>query len=238
MSKSENKNALKHGAFSQALILPGEDPNDLQELLTALRDEWNPEGPSENDKIESIAICMWRKRRFRTYLRNSLAKNVRIEAALEQHRNRRFETLLDFWEEIEESDLPGSVTEESLTEKVGPFWADQFKTRRPRKNYDSDEAWLKAICEFIAAIQDQRFTPRSDELPPLDEELSTEEFANREQDFEERIDAKIDRDIKQLGQIKTMKAIGIGRRPPAVDVGPLKQIEAPSIQAVDETNTT
>ena len=37
MSKSENKNALKHGAFSQALILPGEDPNDLQELLTALR---------------------------------------------------------------------------------------------------------------------------------------------------------------------------------------------------------
>ena len=171
---------------------------------------------------------MWRKRRFRTYLRNSLAKNVRIEAALEQHRNRRFDTLLDLWEEIEESDLPGSVTEESLTEKVGPFWADQFKTRRPRKNYDSDEAWLKAICEFIAAIQEQRFTPKSDDLPPLDEELSTEEFANREQDFEERIDAKIDRDIKQLGQIKTMKAIGIGRRPPAIDVGPLKQIEAPS----------
>jgi hypothetical protein len=232
MSKSENKNALKHGAFSQALILPGEDPNDLQELVTALRDEWNPEGPSENDKIESIAICMWRKRRFRTYLRNSLAKNVRIEAALEQHRNRRFGTLLDLWEEIEESDLPGSVTEENPTEKVGPFWADQFKTRRPRKNYDSDVAWLKAICEFVKAIQDQRFT-KSDELPPLDEELSTEEFANREQDFEERIDAKIDRDLKQLGQIKTMKAIGIGRRPPAIDVGSLKQIEAPSSQAAE-----
>ena len=139
---------------------------------------------------------------------------------------------------LKNSDLPGSVTEESLTEKVGPFWADQFKTRRPRKNYDSDEAWLKAICEFIAAIQEQRFTPKSDDLPPLDEELSTEEFANREQDFEERIDAKIDRDIKQLGQIKTMKAIGIGRRPPAIDVGPLKQIEAPSSELQNEIKTT
>lgn len=44
MSKSENKNALKHGAFSQALILPGEDPNDLQELLTALRANGIPRG--------------------------------------------------------------------------------------------------------------------------------------------------------------------------------------------------
>ena len=42
---------------------------------------------------------------------------------------------------------------------------------------------------------------------PIDDELSGEVFADRELSFEERIDAKIDRDIKQLMQIKTMKAI-------------------------------
>ena len=38
------------------------------------------------------------------------------------------------------------------------------------------------------------------------------DIADREQSVNERIDAKIDKDIKALGQIKTMKAIGIGQR--------------------------
>lgn len=228
MATADNKNALKHGAFSDALILPGEDPNDLEALLIDLREEWNPEGPTENDKVDSIAISMWRKRRFRTYLRNSLAKNVKHEAAVDRHRNRNLDRLLDLWDEIETAP-PGSVTEDNLEEKVGPTWANMFKKKTPRKNYDSDEAWLKVVCKLIEATQETSLTLSRNEVT-LDEELSTEYFANREQDFEERIDAKIDKDLKQLGQIKTMKAIGIGRRPVAVDVGPLKQIEASSTQ--------
>jgi hypothetical protein len=37
--------------------------------------------------------------------------------------------------------------------------------------------------------------------------------ADSEQAVNERIDAKIDKDIKALGQIKTMKAMGIGQPP-------------------------
>lgn len=56
--------------------------------------------------------------------------------------------------------------------------------------------------------------------------MSDESFANREQDFQEQIDATIARDIKQLGQIKTMKAIGIGQnRQPATGEQPLHQID-------------
>ena len=69
MSKTYgNKNALTHGAFTEVVILPGEDPNELKELRAALYDEWNPEGPTEIDKVESIAMGMWRKRRFQRYL--------------------------------------------------------------------------------------------------------------------------------------------------------------------------
>jgi hypothetical protein len=63
--------------------------------------------------------------------------------------------------------------------------------------------------------------------------MSHEVFADREQAFEERIDSKIDRDIKALGQIKTMKAIGIGQRRAPITVEPLKQIESPPIQIVE-----
>jgi hypothetical protein len=57
MSKTYgNKSALKHGAFTEVVILPGEDPNELKELRAALYDEWNPEGPTEIDKVESIAM--------------------------------------------------------------------------------------------------------------------------------------------------------------------------------------
>jgi hypothetical protein len=60
MVKCENKNALKHGAFAEVVILPDEDPNELKELRAALYDEWNPEGPTEIHKVDSIAMGMWR----------------------------------------------------------------------------------------------------------------------------------------------------------------------------------
>jgi hypothetical protein len=87
---------------------------------------------------------------------------------------------------------------------------------------------------LIHTIRERRFVKSADERAErtLDEETSDEVFADREQSFEERVDAKIDRDLKLLGQIKTMKAIGIGQRRTTVTPAPLKQIEAPPIQLV------
>jgi hypothetical protein len=233
MAKYENKNALKHGAFADAVIIPGEDPQEFQELLAALRDEWNPEGPSENDKVESIAMNMWRKRRFRRYLQKMMAKTVRLETAIEDHDNRDEDRMLDLLEEIE-SGVFACVTEESILQKLGPIRANQFKKRHPRKNYDSEEAWLDAIRNLICSILEQQPHKSAIEraLRPLDEDFADEVFADRELSFEERIDAKIDRDLKLLGQIKSMKAIGIGQRRTTVTPAPLKQIEAPPIQLV------
>ena len=42
--------------------------------------------------------------------------------------------------------------------------------------------------------------------------MAIDGFADSEQSVNDRIDAKIDKDIKALGQIKTMKAMGIGQR--------------------------
>jgi hypothetical protein len=75
MTKCENKNALKHGAFAEVVILPDEDPNELKELRAALYDEWNPDGPSEIYRVDSIAMGMWRRRRFQRYMKKTARKS-------------------------------------------------------------------------------------------------------------------------------------------------------------------
>ena len=67
----------------------------------------------------------------------------------------------------------------------------------------------------------------------LSYEMAIDRFADNEQSVNERIDAKIDKDIKALGQIKTMKAMGIGQRRAPTTPEPMKQIELPTLQIVE-----
>ena len=59
--------------------------------------------------------------------------------------------------------------------------------------------------------------------------MAIDRFADNEQSVNERIDAKIDKDIKALGQIKTMKAMGIGQRRAPTTPEAMKQIESPTL---------
>jgi hypothetical protein len=112
MSKTYgNKSALKHGAFTDVVILPGEDPNELKELRAALYDEWNPEGPTEIDKVESIAMGMWRKRRFQRYLQKTLGKAVGIGDAFLRNDRVDYEQLVNVLEYIES----GTLTEDNFS---------------------------------------------------------------------------------------------------------------------------
>lgn len=66
ISKRGNRgNALKHGAFSAIQFLPWENPGDFEQLRQDLWAEHKPEGPSQEDAVETIAHCIWRKRRVR-----------------------------------------------------------------------------------------------------------------------------------------------------------------------------
>jgi hypothetical protein len=63
--------------------------------------------------------------------------------------------------------------------------------------------------------------------------MAIDGFADSEQSVNDRIDAKIDKDIKALGQIKTMKAMGIGQRRGLITTEPMKQIGSSTIQMVE-----
>jgi hypothetical protein len=84
--------ALKHGAFSKILFLPGENPAEFDKLRSGLISEYRPSGESEEETIEEIARAMWVGRRTGVYQH---VKHLRIKAkraanleAFNQHRKR------------------------------------------------------------------------------------------------------------------------------------------------------
>ena len=66
-------NALKHGLTSERVVIPGEDPAEFDELRGDLERELEPVGCQESDLVETIAICMWRRRRIFRMEANILA---------------------------------------------------------------------------------------------------------------------------------------------------------------------
>jgi len=67
MTATSVPNALKHGAFSELLILPGEDPAAFEKLKQDLFAEYNVSGCSEESTMTSIAKTIWQLRRLGLY---------------------------------------------------------------------------------------------------------------------------------------------------------------------------
>ena len=126
----------------------------------------------------------------------------------------------------------GTLTEDNFSDKLPERWADEITKKSPRNRYDDDAAWLCAVREIIYEILNSLIMIQ-DKTTTLSYEMAIDRFADSEQAVNERIDAKIDKDIKALGQIKTMKAIGIGQRRAPPPTEPMKQIELPALQIVD-----
>ena len=109
-----------------------------------------------------------------------------------------------------------------------------------RQKYESHAAWLSATTDFLRGLLDENLL-KEIATNAIEETLSDELFAARELAFEERLDAKIDKDIKQLAQMKTMQAMGLGKRQvpttskPIEQIGPLVDVSAATIVGPSES---
>jgi hypothetical protein len=59
------RNSFKHGLYSQALIIHGEDPAELDKLRQSLRAEHQPVNTTEEILVDELAQHFWRMRRYR-----------------------------------------------------------------------------------------------------------------------------------------------------------------------------
>ncbi len=57
-------NAMKHGLRAEEVVVRGENPADFARVLENLIDEFQPQGPLEEQLVERVAACMWRLQRL------------------------------------------------------------------------------------------------------------------------------------------------------------------------------
>lgn len=62
---NSKRNSFKHGAYAKDLVLPGEDPAELDRLRARLRAEHQPGNETESILVNEIAEQFWRLRRMR-----------------------------------------------------------------------------------------------------------------------------------------------------------------------------
>lgn len=59
-----SKNALKHGIFSNAILLKSESRSEYDSLLNGLHEYFKPVGMFEEVLVEKLAVLIWRYRRL------------------------------------------------------------------------------------------------------------------------------------------------------------------------------
>jgi hypothetical protein len=99
-------NALRHGVLSRYTVLPWEDADEYQSIVTALVAHHVPCGPTEEHLVEEIAGIIWRKRRLR--LAEAAAHRRSLEGPWWA------ETLARDPEETDEDKKPGTTDVEGL----------------------------------------------------------------------------------------------------------------------------
>ena len=200
--KKRPHNALKHGAFAKAAILPGENQQEFDELHSALIEEWTPCGPTEEEAVLSIAKCIWRKRRVQNFLRTQALESridpnhVAYDAA---------SMLASFSAYIEKAPESFATNLSALRESA----AEHLLRTCPRDKFKTKSDFVAAVQKEItdvllpAAARDSRFDPEwplTDSAHILGQDIFKQELA-----LDERIDAIIDRAIKRLIQTKAVK---------------------------------
>jgi hypothetical protein len=205
MPKLKRPNAQKHGAFAATTILPGEDPREFAELLSALVEEWTPVGPTEEDAVLSLAKCIWRKRRVQRFIEAELMRNLfdPRHASYDEHLGLLgFAAVMAETPEVAfDSYAPRCLREERIKYLQGEF---------PRGDFKSTSEWAQAIISEIhsvllpaVTIDDPEVEAKASWLQSsatLSQDLFKHELA-----LDERLDAMIDRAIKRLVHTKMMK---------------------------------
>jgi hypothetical protein len=208
------QNALKHGAFSRELILPGESRKEYERLLAELEAEYSPSGPTEIYLVNHLALLLWRERRLQVYRRAKLEKRVRT---IESNNKK------SHWLGVLNSLAP-QLAAATTAKEVEAILASEHLTpgvitfKIPQPPPDQEAKWGPAIAEYLNKM----------EIPEPLYGIDAFECAldpiemDRELLLADRLHEEIDRAIKRLAQVKAYKQLGLVAR---VDVNTSKLIE-------------
>jgi hypothetical protein len=222
MAKRKNLNALKHGVYSHLKFLPEESCEKFEELYRAVYEEFDPQGPVQESKADSIALNLWRKRQWERWYggRNTKTAENKLRRIDED-----IHTLNRFLDGVRGGK---SAKELCLTDREHAVCSSLF----PRKNYDNEKAYLEAIADYVATRAIREYKDERDDVirEHVIGPLYSNEAIAKQLPVEERLDGKIDKDAISIGRLKTMQVMIFGDRQmgPIIEHEPVKQIDLPA----------
>jgi hypothetical protein len=198
--------ALRHGAWSKAVVLPGEDPGAFEHLHRALMREWRPTGPAEHDAVLTLAKCLWRKRRIERLREDAVDEGrTRMISAV---RSVLLHGLAGHFDGCEEPiSLLGvfDVLPEAEAELLLAV-AGKMRERRSKPAAQEGDA---ADPNGFALVE-----PVLAKAVAIADGFSMARMA-KELALEERLDRMIEQALRRLGQMKAMKeVIAFKEKPP------------------------
>jgi hypothetical protein len=196
-------NAITHGAYAEDLILPGESVREFKLLHRGLIEEWKPTGTLEQDTVLTIAQCIWLKRRVdRFYYREASWAQEHPDEEVVNNAIKRGRMI----DEVQTLEDLTKITDQ--LPKLYKTWMEQVL---PRSQFKDEKSWIESVkarildtlvqhkIVILLQLQSQEFRAvKATEV----REITAKKIA-----LDDRLDARIDRAIKRLAQLKTFKQI-------------------------------
>jgi hypothetical protein len=221
--KGKRPNALKHGFYAGAPLIPGEDPEEFNNLYAELIDEWKPSGPTLRDGVFELADLRWKQRRLKKFIQTKLGLTTF------DPRNPAFNEawgLIMFTGCLRSE--PETCFEQCADRYLLPDKINYLKQKFSRSNYQSTSEWAEAVIhEIVLVLIPGIRRDKTLEAPEFDDDFKeifneaarrwkadckvavTMTFASELLDYEskqgELLEARIARKIKFLFELKTME---------------------------------
>jgi hypothetical protein len=212
---SKKRNALKHGANAKEVMLWDERREDYESIRVGLNREYTPDGTTEEYLVQAILDLLWRRRRLDRH--GQITTQKRLDEIHEANdTSLHIEVLLSLAPEFNEASTAEQV--EATLARLDPIYSNTILRDWPLQTGDDATAWGPKIA---AGLRTCKPAPRhaGDDafLAIIDLDASDIALARIE-----RLDAMIDRTIKRLMQVKTMKQMHDRLHPKLINLSATK----------------
>jgi hypothetical protein len=195
--KSSQANSLKHGVFSEQTLLWGETQEDYDTYRAAIYSEWQPEGPAEENLVESLLNLLWRSRRFARH--QQLVDKKKLEQIrVENEVGRWADEMRPLAGEFAEATSKENV--EEILSSLETYHRSVIRQKWPLLENEDPSKWGERIAEGLKSWKLER-RENADEFLAMNDPIG---FALLLKSLD-MIDSKIEQTIKRLVQLKAFK---------------------------------
>jgi hypothetical protein len=204
------------GNIYEMTLLPNENLEDFEDLLKGHYEEFTPDGTTEEDLTLQIAKWRWERDRYdRSQQLAMFRRQFEFMTVNEFLRGiRKLKTLAP---KFQAAKSPEDV--EKVLTKVDEWVATFVRNKWPLESGAESESWGSVIAEGLATLPDVIGDP-AQQMLRLQEEFPVLERLHKSEQF----DAKIERTIKRLMHVKTMKQMHRQLEPKVISIPHDKRI--------------